>query len=63
MRDRERGRGRSRVPAGSLMWDSMPAPGSLLERKADTQMLSHPGVPMFTTLNGIFEDITYTTLP
>ena len=63
MRDTEKeaetdiGRGRSRVPAGSLMWDSIPGcwdprmPGSQPEPKADTQSLSHPGAPQ---INNIF---------
>ena len=49
MRDIERGRdigrGRSRLLTGSLMWDSIPGPGSHPEPKADAQPLSHPGVP------------------
>ena len=45
MRDTERerviytGRGRSRLPAMSLIWDLIPGP----ELKADTQPLSHAG--------------------
>ena len=35
-------RGKSRLPAGSLMWDSIPGPGSCPEPKADAQQLSHP---------------------
>ena len=47
MRDTERGRdrGRSRVLSGSPMWDLIPGLGSRPEPKADTQLLSHPGVP------------------
>ena len=41
---RDTGRGRSRLHAGSLMWDSIP--GSLPELKADAQPLSRPGVPL-----------------
>ena len=41
-RGREIGRGRSRLPAGSTMWDSIPGP----EPKADAQPLSHPDVPI-----------------
>ena len=45
-RGRDIGRGRSRLPAGSLMWDSIPGPpGSRSEPKADAQSLSHPGIP------------------
>ena len=51
MRDTERkkgrhiGRGRSRLPAGKPMWDSIPGLGSHPEPKADTQLLSHLGIP------------------
>ena len=49
MRDTERardiGRGRSRLLAGSLMWDWIPKLGSCPELKADGQPLNHPGVP------------------
>ena len=56
MRDREReterergrdtGRGRSRLHTGSQMWDSIPGlQDHALSRNADTQPLSHPGVP------------------
>ena len=42
----ETGRGRSRLLAGSLMWGLHPqTPESHHEPKADTQPLSHPGVP------------------
>ena len=45
---RDTGRERSRVPAGSLMWDTIPGLwGSCHEPKADAQPLSHPGVPVF----------------
>ena len=49
MRDRERergkdtGRGRSRLHAGSLMWEW--TPGSHAEPKAGAKLLSHPGIP------------------
>ena len=47
-RGRDTGRGRSRLHAGSLMWDSIPGlQGSCPEPKADAQPLSHPGVPGF----------------
>ena len=43
-RHTERGRGKSKLPSGSLMWDSIPGPrGSPPELKADAQPLSHPG--------------------
>ena len=42
-RVRDIGTGRSRLPTGSLMQDSIP--GSQPELKADAQPLSHPGVP------------------
>ena len=47
MRDtgRDIGRGRSRLPAESPMWDSIPRLGSHPEPKAVAQPLSHPGVP------------------
>ena len=55
-RDKDISRGRSRLPAGSLMWDSIPGPrdpsqdhvipGSRSEPKADAQSLSHPGAPV-----------------
>ena len=44
-RDRDIGRGRSKLLSGSLMQDSIIEPGSHPELKADTQPLSHPGVP------------------
>ena len=45
-RGRDKGNGRSRLPLGSLMWDSIP--GSHPELKADVQPLSHPGAPALT---------------
>ena len=56
MRDRERGRdigrGRSRLPARSWMWDLIPDPRishvpTPPVPKANAQLLSHPGVPVF----------------
>ena len=45
-KERQRHRGRSRLPIGSPMQDSIPGfPGSCPEPKADAQSLSHPGVP------------------
>ena len=51
-RQRDIGRGRrSRIHAGSLMWDSiLGLPGSCPEPKADAQPLSHPGVPSPTII-------------
>ena len=43
-RGRDTGRGRSRVPAGNLMRDSIPGPRDHTP-KADAQPLSHPGAP------------------
>ena len=55
MRDTEKGRdigrGRSRLPAGSPTWDTIPDKGSQPEPKADAQPLSHPGVPQELILN------------
>ena len=46
MIDTERGRGKSSLPMGSPMQDSIPGPqDSCPELKADAQPLSHPGVP------------------
>ena len=42
---RDTGRERSRLPAGSLVWDSIPDPGSRPEAKADAQPVSNPGIP------------------
>ena len=46
------GRGRHRLPVGSLMWNSIPGPGSQPEPKADTQPLSHRGAPREAGVNG-----------
>ena len=47
MRDREIGRGKSRVLAGSLMQDSIPGlQDHNPEPKVDTQPLGHPGAPL-----------------
>ena len=43
-KERQRHRERSSLPERSLMWDSIPTPGSCPEPKADAQLLSHPGV-------------------
>ena len=47
MRDteRERGRERSRLLAGSPMWDSILGLGSHPEPKGDAEPLSHPRIP------------------
>ena len=43
---RDKGTGRSRLHAGSPMWDSIPGPlGSRPGLKAGTKPLSHPDVP------------------
>ena len=44
-RERDISRGRSRLHAGSPMWDPG-TPVSRPEPKADAQLLSHPGVPI-----------------
>ena len=46
MRDRDIGRGRSRLPVGSLMRDLIPGPRVHdLSGRQDTQLLSDPGAP------------------
>ena len=65
MRDTERGRdtgrGRNRLLAGTLLWNSIPgawdhalSPGSCPEPKADAQPLSHPGIPRMSILLSFF---------
>ena len=55
MRDTERGqdtvRGRSRFPAETPMWDSIPGPRdhTLSQRQIDAQPLSHRGIPVILT--------------
>ena len=44
-RGRDTGRGRNGLHAGSPMWDLISDSGSHPEPKADTQPLSHPGIP------------------
>ena len=49
-RGRDTGRGRSRIPAGSPMWDLIPGPrtlGSCPELKAGAESLSHAGIPYY----------------
>ena len=59
MRDREKGRdtgrGRSRLHAGSPMWDSILGlqDHTLGQRQIDAQPLSHPGVPILISLKRI----------
>ena len=45
-RDGDIGRKRSRLYAGSPMWDSIGTPGSCPGPKAGTQPLNHPNVPL-----------------
>ena len=53
-REAEIGRGRSRLPARSLMWYSILDPGSRPKPKADTQSLSHASIPKFVHLKKVF---------
>ena len=63
MRDREKrqrdtGRGKSRVHAGSLLWGLDPrTPRSHPGPKAGTKPLSHPGIPRGVTVNTYFPDV------
>ena len=41
-READTGRGKSWLPAGSPMWDSIP--GSQPEPKGSAQLLNHPGI-------------------
>ena len=54
-RDRNLGRGRSRLYAGSPMWDSIPKLGSCPEPKTDAQPLGHPGVPLWPSLSQLLD--------
>ena len=56
-RGRDTGRGRSRLPPGRLMWDSIPRLGSCPEPKADAQPLSHPGGPTHLFLSTGFRGL------
>ena len=48
-RGRDIGRGRSRLPAGSPMWNQIPGPqDQILSRRQTTQPLSHRGIPKQT---------------
>ena len=51
-KEAETGRGRSRLLAGSPMWDSIPTAGSDPEPKTDAQLVSHPGVPRTHVVKG-----------
>ena len=57
-RGRDMGKGRSRLPVGILMRDSIPGPplppGWQPEPEADAQLLSHPGAPRFSILNNFW---------
>ena len=54
-RDRDTGRGRSRLPVGSPMQDLILGPGgSHLEPKADAQPLSHSGILGYYLLKTFF---------
>ena len=52
-RDRDISRGRSRLPVGNCMRDSIPGP----EPKADAQPLSHPGAPLLNPLNNPMKSV------
>ena len=59
-RGRDTGRGRSRLHAGSPMWDSIlgldpGTPGSCPGPKAGAKLLSHPGIPLPT----VFFDVPW----
>ena len=45
-RGRDIGRGRSRLPVVSPMWDPLPGPWDLSRRQMDALPLSHLGVPI-----------------
>ena len=57
-RGRDKGRGRSRLPVGSLMLNLMPGPGDH-DLAEGTQLLSHPGAPgkFFLTYRRHFKDV------
>ena len=59
---RDTGRGRSRLLAGSQMWNSIPGPRSLPELKADIQLLSHPGVAVIWFLKARLSYVANTDL-
>ena len=51
-------RGRSRLPVGSLMRNTVPGPQdhALSQRQTDTQPMSHPGAPKNAFI-GIYEAV------
>ena len=53
------GRRRSRLLAGSLMWDSIPGPGSHPELKVNVQLLSYPGVPEGSSIKETFPSTSH----
>ena len=58
-RERQKHRGRSRLQAGSLKWDSIPvSQDHRPEPKADTPPLNHSGVPGMWNLNRYFHHLT-----
>ena len=52
-RDGDTGGGRSRLHAGSLMWDSILGFQDHAKPKADAQPLSHPGISRLLNLERI----------
>ena len=59
---RDTGRGRSRLLAGSPMWDSIP--DHTPSGRQDSQLLSHPGVPHtnFFKVYSYFPDVKWIQL-
>ena len=56
-RGRDTGRGKSRFPAGTRMWDSIRTPGSRPEPKTEAQPVSHPGTArMYIKCEGRIKD-------
>ena len=47
MRDRERGRGKSRLHAGNPTWDSIPGLQDHAPAEGGAKLLSHPGCPKY----------------
>ena len=50
-RSRDTGRGRSRLHAGSLMWDSIPGLQDHAWTEGSAKLLSHPGCPCSLFMN------------